>query len=63
MMTVVGDTCIFQAGSGVAPHGDFTLMLADATAPHGTLDLDMAVLAGALSVCGAPLTEQLELAF
>jgi len=60
---VVGDTCIFQAGPGVAPPGDFTLTLADATAPHGTLDLDMVVLAGELSVCGNPLSEQLELAF
>ncbi len=62
-MVVVGDTCIFQAGSGVAPPGDFTLTLGDATAPHGMLDVDMVVLAGELSVCGNPLTEQLELAF
>jgi hypothetical protein len=62
-MTVVGNSCIYQAGSGVAPHGDFTLTLADATAPHGTLDLDLAVLASAFSTCGSPLTETLELVF
>lgn len=62
-MTVVGNSCIYQAGSGVAPHGDFTLALTDATAPHGTLDLDMAVLATQFSTCGSPLTETLELVF
>jgi hypothetical protein len=62
-MTVVGDTCIFEAGSAAAPHGDFTLTLADATAPHGSLTLDLAVLAEEFSVCGSPLTETLELTF
>ena len=62
-MTVVGDTCIFEAGSALAPHGDFTLTLADATAPHGSLALDLAVLAEEFSVCGSPLTESLELTF
>jgi hypothetical protein len=62
-MTVVGDTCIFDAGSAAAPHGDFTLTLADATAPHGSLTLDLAVLAEEFSVCGSPLTETLELTF
>jgi hypothetical protein len=62
-MTVVGNSCIYEAGSAVAPHGDFTLALADASAPHGTLDLDMAVLAAAFSTCGSPLTETLELTF
>jgi hypothetical protein len=62
-MTVVGDTCIFEAGSTLAPHGDFALTLADPTAPHGMLTLDMAVLAEEFSVCGSPLTETLELTF
>jgi hypothetical protein len=62
-MTVVGDTCIFEAGSALAPHGDFTLTLADASAPHGTLALDLVVLAEEFSVCGSPLTETLELTF
>jgi hypothetical protein len=61
--TIVGDTCLFEAGSDVAPHGNFTLTLTDATAPHGTLALELAVLAKAQSVCGDPLSEQLELAF
>ncbi|HEY1548031.1 MAG TPA: hypothetical protein VGG28_09425 [Kofleriaceae bacterium] len=62
-MTIVGDTCIFEAGSALAPHGDFTLTLADAAAPHGSLALDMVVLAEEFSVCGSPLTETLELTF
>lgn len=62
-MTLLGNTCIYEAGAMTTPHGDFTLMLTDAEAPHGTLDLDMVVLAGQLSVCGSPLTETLELAF
>jgi hypothetical protein len=62
-MMVLGNTCVFEAGATTTPHGDFTLTLTDAQAPHGTLELHMAVLAGQLSVCGSPLTETLELAF
>lgn len=60
---IVGNSCAFEAGSTVAPHGDFTLTLADAAAPHGTLALDLTVLAETASTCGTPLTEHLELAF
>ena len=60
---ILGNTCVYEAGAMTTPHGDFTLKLDDAEAPHGTLQLDLVVLAGVVSVCGTPLTETLELAF
>jgi hypothetical protein len=63
MVVVLANTCFFEAGSSATPHGDFSLALADATAPHGMLSLDQAVLAEEFSMCGDPLTEHLELAF
>jgi hypothetical protein len=63
MVVVLANTCFFEAGSTTTPHGDFTLALADAAAPHGMLSLDQAVLAEEFSMCGDPLTEHLELAF
>ena len=60
---ILGNTCVFEAGAQTTPHGDFTLTLDDAEAPHGTLQLDLVVLAGVVSVCGTPLAETLELAF
>lgn len=52
--------CTFTAGSAAAPHGDFTLQLADG---HGTLAIDLAVLADPFTACGAPLTASVQLAF
>lgn len=60
---IVQNICIYQAGATAVPPGTFALDLTDATAPHGTLTLDLAVLAEEFSVCGDPLTEELQLTF
>lgn len=52
--------CTYTAGSAAAPHGDFTLHIAEG---HGTLALDLAVLADPFTACGAPLTASVALAF
>jgi len=57
---VEAKACTYTAGSAAAPHGDFTLQLADG---HGTLAIDLAVLAAPFTACGAPLTASVQLAF
>jgi hypothetical protein len=64
--TTAGDAgCAFQAGSDVVPHGNFALEWteSDAGAPHGTLDVTLAVHASPGSSCGASDVEYLHLTF
>jgi hypothetical protein len=57
---VAAKPCTYTAGSAAAPHGDFTLAIANG---HGTLAIDLAVLAAPFTACGAPLTQTVQLAF
>ena len=57
--------CAYQAGSDVVPHGTFALdwTKSDAGAPHGALDVTLAVHAPPGSSCGASDVEYLHLSF
>lgn len=57
--------CVWQAGSGVVPHGNFALEWTetDAGTPHGTLDVTLPVHAPPGSSCGASDVEYLHLTF
>jgi hypothetical protein len=57
--------CFYVAGSTSVPPGNFTLMLdaIDNATAHGSLALELAVLAGAETMCGSANFESLQLAF
>jgi hypothetical protein len=64
--TGLGDAgCAYQGGSDVVPHGNFALewTQTDAGAPHGTLDVTLAVHAPPSSTCGASDVEYLHVTF
>jgi hypothetical protein len=64
--TGLGDAgCAYQAGSDVVPHGNFSLewTQSDAGAPHGTIDVTLAVHAPPGSSCGASDVEYLHITF
>ena len=64
--TGLGDAgCAFQAGSDVVPHGTFSLdwTTSDAGAPHGTVDVTLALHAPSGSSCGPSDVEYLHLTF
>jgi hypothetical protein len=64
--TGLGDAgCAWQAGSDVVPHGNFALEWteSDAGAPHGALDVTLAVHSPPGSSCGASDVEYLHITF
>jgi hypothetical protein len=54
--------CVFRAGNDATPEGSFTLTL-DSIAPHGSLELSLAVLSLPGSTCGVGDTETATFSF